>query len=38
MKNGYEIAGASMELYLNNPVDVPESELITEVQVPVMKR
>jgi AraC family transcriptional regulator len=38
MKNGYEIAGAPMELYLNNPMDVPESGLLTEVQVPVMKR
>jgi len=38
MKNGYEIAGAPIELYLNNPMDVPESELLTEVQFPVMKR
>ena len=38
MKSDYEIAGAPMELYLNNPMHVPESELLTEVQFPVMKR
>lgn len=37
-KNGYEMAGAPMELYLNNPMEVLESELLTEVQFPVIKR
>jgi len=37
-KNGYEIAGAPMELYLNNPMEVSENELLTEVQFPVIKR
>ena len=37
-KNGYEIAGAPMELYLNNPMEVSESELLTEVQFPVVKQ
>jgi effector-binding domain-containing protein len=31
MKNGYEIVGAPMEIYLNNPREVSENELLTEV-------
>ena len=38
MKNGYEIVGAPMEIYLNDPCEVPESELLTEVQFPVLKK
>ncbi len=37
-KNGFAIAGAPMELYLNNPMEVSESELLTEVQFPVVKQ
>jgi len=38
MNNGYEIEGAVKEIYLNNPMEVDESELLTEVQFPVMKK
>ena len=38
MKNGYEIVGAPMEIYLNNPREVSENELLTEVQFPVRKK
>lgn len=34
---GYEIAGSVLESYLNSPDEVPESELLTEVQFPVVK-
>jgi AraC family transcriptional regulator len=37
-KNEYEVIGAPMELCLNNPMEVQESELLTEVRFPVMKR
>jgi AraC family transcriptional regulator len=37
-KNGYKIAGPSMELYLNDPMEVPESEILTEIQQPVTKK
>ncbi len=33
--NGYEVAGPSRELYLTNPMQTPEGELVTEIQVPV---
>lgn len=36
--NGYEIAGPVLESYLNSPDEVPESELLTEVQFPVVKK
>ncbi|MGV8143845.1 MAG: GyrI-like domain-containing protein [Methanothermobacter sp.] len=36
-ENGYKIAGPIMESYLNSPDEVPESELLTEVQFPVVK-
>lgn len=36
-KNGYEIAGPPMEFYLNDPREVLESEILTEVQQPVVK-
>lgn len=34
-EKGYAPAGPGRELYLNDPHDAPESELLTEVQVPV---
>jgi len=37
-KNGYEIIGAPMEIYMNNPAEVSESELLTEIQFPVSKK
>jgi effector-binding domain-containing protein len=37
MKNGYQIAGPPLESYLNDPSLVPESEILTEVQFPVIK-
>lgn len=37
IKNGYEIAGPVLESYLNSPDEVAESELLTEVQFPVVK-
>lgn len=37
-KNGYEIIGAPMEIYFNCPTDVSESELLTEVHFPVVKK
>ncbi len=36
-KNEYEVTGAPMELYLTNPMEVAESELLTEVRFPVTK-
>lgn len=36
--NGYEVIGAPMELWLNNPMEVAESELLTEVRFPVAKK
>ena len=36
-KNEYEVTGAPMELYLTNPMEVAESELLTEVRFPVVK-
>lgn len=37
-KEEYEIAGPVLESYLNSPDEVPESELLTEVQFPVVKK
>jgi effector-binding domain-containing protein len=37
-KNSYEIAGPPMELYLNDPREVGESETLTEIQQPVTKK
>ncbi|WP_048205317.1 GyrI-like domain-containing protein [Methanococcoides methylutens] len=34
-ENGLEQAGPSRALYLNDPNEIPEEELLTEVQVPV---
>lgn len=36
-KEGYQIMGPVLESYLNSPDEVPESELLTEVQFPVVK-
>jgi AraC family transcriptional regulator len=38
VKNGYEIVGPPLEIYLSNPMEVRESELVTEIQFPVMKK
>lgn len=37
MENGYEITGPVTEVYLNSPLEVDESELLTEVQIPVKR-
>ncbi len=37
-KNGYEVIGPPMELWLNNPMEVAESELLTEIRFPVVKK
>lgn len=37
VKNDYDIVGPVTEVYLNDPMEVPESELLTEVQFPVIK-
>lgn len=37
-KNGFEVIGPPMELWLTNPMEVAESELLTEVRFPVAKR
>jgi len=37
-QNGYEVTGAPMELYLANPMEVAENDLLTEVRLPVVKR
>jgi effector-binding domain-containing protein len=34
---GYQMIGAPMEIYFNSPMEVPESELLTEIQFPVVK-
>ncbi len=34
-KNGLEVAGPARELFLNDPKEVPESELLSELQVPI---
>lgn len=35
MENKYEMSGVPLEIYLNNPQDVPEEELLTEIQFPI---
>ena len=37
MKNGYDMIGAPMEIYLNSPAEVSENELLTEIRFPVIK-
>lgn len=36
-KKGYQWAGAGREVYLNDPKTTSESELLTEIQIPVKK-
>lgn len=38
IKEGYQINGPIMESYLNSPDEVEESELLTEVQFPVIRK
>jgi len=37
-EKGYIPLGCPMEIYLNDPARVPESELLTEIQVPIKKK
>lgn len=37
-ENGYQMAGPVLESYLNSPDEVSESELLTEVRFPVVKK
>ncbi|MCE5213302.1 MAG: GyrI-like domain-containing protein [Methanobacterium sp.] len=37
LKNNYDIVGPISEAYLNNPLETPEEELLTEVRIPVIK-
>ena len=37
IEKGYTPLGHPMEIYLNDPAKVPESELLTEIQLPVEK-
>jgi len=37
-KNEFEVIGPPMELWLTNPMEVAESELLTEIRFPVAKR
>jgi len=36
-ENGYKYAGPARETYMNDPGQVPESELLTEISIPVAK-
>ncbi|HMK53408.1 MAG TPA: GyrI-like domain-containing protein [Methanobacteriaceae archaeon] len=38
LKEGYQLTGPVLESYLNSPDEVSESELLTEVQFPVVKK
>lgn len=37
IKNNYDIIGSPKEIYYNSPHEVPEEELLTEIQFPVIK-
>jgi effector-binding domain-containing protein len=37
-KNNLETLGPSRELYFNDPAEVPEEELMTEIQVPIKEK
>ncbi|MCE5214950.1 MAG: GyrI-like domain-containing protein [Methanobacterium sp.] len=37
-KNGYEIIGPLMEIYISDPNETPENEIITEECFPVIKK
>ena len=36
-KNGYRYSGPPREIYFNDPNEVPQSELLTEIQFPISK-
>jgi effector-binding domain-containing protein len=35
--NGYTVAGSSRELYLTNPLQSEEEDMVTEIQIPIRK-
>lgn len=37
IEEGYQMVGAPMEIYFNSPMEVPEKELLTEIQFPIVK-
>lgn len=37
IEEGYQMTGAPLEIYFNSPMEVPETDLLTEVQFPVVK-
>ncbi|MDR1820527.1 MAG: GyrI-like domain-containing protein [Methanobrevibacter sp.] len=37
VENNYDIIGSPKEIYFNNPYEVEEDELLTEIQFPVIK-
>ena len=37
IEDGYQMTGAPLEIYFNSPIEVPETDLLTEVQFPVVK-
>ena len=37
-QNGYEIIGPPTEIYLSDPNETPENELLTECTFPVIKK
>jgi effector-binding domain-containing protein len=37
-QNGYEIIGPPMEIYLSDPNETPENQLITEICFPIVKK
>ena len=37
IENNYDIIGSPKEIYFNSPHEVPEEELLTEIQFPVIK-
>ena len=37
IEDGYQMIGAPVEIYFNSPMEVPESDLLTEIQFPVVK-
>lgn len=37
-KNGYQIVGPPMEIFISDPNETPEKDLVTEVNFPVIKK
>ena len=37
IEDGYQMTGAPLEIYFISPIEVPETDLLTEVQFPVVK-